>query len=196
MKDMKDFIFKSFLVAFLMIFLSNAMDPVFDTAQRREIVLELDGGEVYASDHHLFKTRNCENNRFCKTLAEAIFFEGRGESIDGQYAIAYTVINRRDAGRWPDDVVSVVNQRINGTCQFSYVCQFSRESLSNKIRSERESWTTALTVAYDVYYYETYDNTGGADHYYNPDKVSRTPRFAQVYTSVADIGNHKFFRSH
>ncbi|MEY2909484.1 MAG: hypothetical protein RLZZ602_2007, partial [Pseudomonadota bacterium] len=43
-------------------------------------------------------------------LAVAIYFEARGESIDGQMLVAETIINRVADERWPDTVCEVVKQ--------------------------------------------------------------------------------------
>lgn len=136
----------------------------------------------------------CNQTPECKLLAEAIFFEGRGESVAGQYAIAFAVVNRRDDWRWPDTIKGVINQRIHGTCQFSYICQISRTMQSKMMVKENESLTTALNIAYNVYHFKVEDPTNGADHYYNPRKVAK-PKFAKVYAFADSIGAHQFYRS-
>lgn len=142
------------------------------------------------------KDELCEKHAECKKLAEAVFFESRGEPIDGQYAVAYAVINRRDTeNRWGDTVTSVVNQKIMGNCQFSYVCELNNDVRRKMISNNPESWSQSLEVAFNVFNFEVPDLTNGADHFYNPRKVSRTPHFAKVYEYVATIGEHKFYRS-
>jgi spore germination cell wall hydrolase CwlJ-like protein len=50
-------------------------------------------------------------------LATAVYFEARGESLEGQYAVARVVMNRAASGRYPPDWCSVVKQ----PAQFSFV---------------------------------------------------------------------------
>ena len=50
-------------------------------------------------------------------LATAVYFEARGESLEGQLAVARVVMNRAASGRYPPDWCSVVKQ----PAQFSFV---------------------------------------------------------------------------
>jgi spore germination cell wall hydrolase CwlJ-like protein len=50
-------------------------------------------------------------------LANAVYFEARGESLQGQLAVAEVVINRSRSGRYPATWCGVVTQR----SQFSFV---------------------------------------------------------------------------
>ncbi|MET0481751.1 MAG: cell wall hydrolase [Aestuariivirgaceae bacterium] len=62
------------------------------------------------------------SERFC--LAEAIYFEARGESAPGQMAVGQVIINRAKNPAYPRTICDVVNQnahRVN-RCQFSYRC--------------------------------------------------------------------------
>lgn len=137
----------------------------------------------------------CARHPQCVKLSEAVFFEGRGEPERGQYAIAFTVINRRDANRWPSTVSEVVHQKIRGKCQYSYVCQFDEDRKNRAILKEPKAWQKSMKIASEVYFSKVTDFTGGADHYYNPNKVERAPKFSNVYTQVASIGDHVFYRS-
>jgi len=50
-------------------------------------------------------------------LATAVYFEARGESLEGQLAVARVVMNRASSGKYPPDWCSVVKQ----PWQFSFV---------------------------------------------------------------------------
>src|SRR5688572_10043919 len=50
-------------------------------------------------------------------LAQAVYFESRGEPLTGQLAVARVVINRAASGLYPSDYCSVITQR----SQFSFV---------------------------------------------------------------------------
>lgn len=198
--DLLKFTFGSIVGCALLAGISNIVDAVNQPITEIKLPLST------SYDHTYFRFQSgavegsdkfCEQNRQCKKLAEAIFFESRGEPIRGQYAVAFAIINRRDSWRWPDEVEDVIAQRIRGVCQFSYVCDLDEETREEMIASRvnADDWKKSLDIAYDVYYYEVQDFTNGADHFYNPKKVSRTPHFANVYEFVTVIGDHKFYRS-
>lgn len=132
------------------------------------------------------KEFQCLDDIQCQKLAEAIYFEARGESKDGQVAVAHVIMNRVNSPYYPDTVTDVVDYR----CQFSYRCD---GSLKRGIH-EKKAWNRAVEVAELVYTGEVPDPTNGADHYANPRKLKRQPRWMQVYDMVAVIGNHQFHR--
>ena len=57
-------------------------------------------------------------------LAEAIYFESRGEPLEGQIAVAEVVLNRVDDRSFPKTVCGVTRQGVGSGrgCQFSYAC--------------------------------------------------------------------------
>ena len=65
--------------------------------------------DKYASNTQLDEQTSC--------LATAVYFEARGESVEGQLAVARVVMNRAASGRYPSDWCSVVKQ----PAQFSFV---------------------------------------------------------------------------
>jgi spore germination cell wall hydrolase CwlJ-like protein len=69
-------------------------------------------------------------------LRKALYFEARGESLKGQFAVAEVILNRVDSPDFPDSVCSVVNARGRGACAFSYVCAGSR-SMSDAVSRDR-----------------------------------------------------------
>ena len=58
-------------------------------------------------------------------LTQAIYYEARNESEEGQAAVAEVVINRSRAGNYPRDICQVVYQRNSRTCQFTFTCDGS-----------------------------------------------------------------------
>lgn len=71
-------------------------------------------------------------------MAVAIYFEARGEPIDGQMLVAETIINRVADERWPDNACDVIKQ----PNQFS----FYSDGRSDRPRN-LEAYTTAVLVA-------------------------------------------------
>src|SRR6476660_1713686 len=59
-----------------------------------------------------------------KCLAEAVYFEARGEAVRGQIAVAQVILNRAFSGKYPDNVCGVVYQNKPGhlACQFTFAC--------------------------------------------------------------------------
>lgn len=65
--------------------------------------------DKYSAGEPLDEQGNC--------LATAVYFEARGESLEGQLAVARVVMNRAASGKYPPDWCSVVKQ----PWQFSFV---------------------------------------------------------------------------
>lgn len=177
------------------IMLSITVAEIPNESLHNKVVIDLDlvynPSPILKSDEDM-----CIENVQCRILAEAVFFESRGEPTKGQYAVAFVVRNRRDnERRWGDTIAKVVNSKRDGVCQFSYVCQLDRATMNRMMNRSYDAWVKSLQVAYNVYYFVVDDWTQGADHFYNPAKVKRTPRFAQVYEYVAHVGGHKIFKS-
>jgi spore germination cell wall hydrolase CwlJ-like protein len=72
-------------------------------------------------------------------LASAIYFESRGEPLDGQLAVGQVVINRAESGRFPTSYCGVVYQ----PSQFSFV----RGGRMPAINTASEAWHNAQAIA-------------------------------------------------
>ena len=59
--------------------------------------------------HSIYTYRNDQHNLNC--LALNVYFEARGEPLDGQYAVAEVTMNRVASGRYPSTVCGVVYQK-------------------------------------------------------------------------------------
>ena len=68
-------------------------------------------------------------------LAGAVYFESRGEPLDGQLAVAQVIINRAESGQFPESYCSVVHQR----SQFSFV----KNGRMPQPRTSSAAWTRA-----------------------------------------------------
>ena len=66
-------------------------------------------------------------------LAEAIYFEARGEPVEGQFAVAEVVLNRVDSPKCPNSICKVVRQGTGRkpACQFSYNCDGKLEYIAS-----------------------------------------------------------------
>ena len=126
-----------------------------------------------------------------KCLAEAIYFEARGEPLAGQQAVAQVVINRLKNPAYPKTVCGVVYQNKNkrNRCQFSFACDGIRD-----VVSQGESWSTAQKLAGDVLNSRIppIADVGAATHYH---ATYVRPRWARKMSKVDKIGHHIFYRT-
>jgi hypothetical protein len=124
-----------------------------------------------------------------RCLAEAIYFEARGEPVDGQAAVAQVVLNRVRSGLFPSNVCGVVYQDRNRpfACQFSFAC----EGRSLRIE-EPAAWATAVRVAQDVVSGANYNPLVGEAVNYHANYV--TPYWASALQRVDRIGHHIFYK--
>jgi hypothetical protein len=79
-----------------------------------------------------------------KCLAEAVYFEARGEAVRGQIAVAQVVLNRAFSGKYPDTVCGVVyqNKHRHLACQFTFACDNNPDVIR-----EPDMWDRAQKIA-------------------------------------------------
>jgi len=123
-----------------------------------------------------------------RCLTEAIYFEARGESIEGQYAVAEVILNRVDNANYPNTICAVVNQGTGRryACQFTYTCDGIPE-----VVTDNRAWSRAGQIARIMMDDAPRTLTRGATHYH-ADWVN--PSWAQVYPRTARYGQHIFYR--
>ena len=123
-----------------------------------------------------------------RCLAEALYFEARGESPTGQVAVAEVILNRRDSGAYPDSVCGVVRQGTGERyrCQFSYHCDGIADAIG-----DREAWDQVGRVARVMIDGAPRELTAGA-MFYHTRAVS--PSWSDVFAETAEIGAHVFYR--
>jgi spore germination cell wall hydrolase CwlJ-like protein len=121
-------------------------------------------------------------------LAQAVYYEARSETVEGQKAVAEVVLNRVRDSRFPKSVCGVVYQgRYRDTgCQFTFTCD---GSLRHK--PSGEAWDRARAVALNVSLGFSAPLTNKATHYHT-DYVNPYWKAGLVETTV--IGTHIFYR--
>ena len=79
-----------------------------------------------------------------KCLAEAVYFEARGEAVRGQMAVAQVVLNRAFSGKYPETVCGVVyqNKHRHLACQFTFACDNNKDVIR-----EPDMWERAKKIA-------------------------------------------------
>ncbi len=119
-------------------------------------------------------------------LTQALYFEARGESLKGQFAVAEVILNRVDSPAYPKSVCGVVGQRGGGSCQFSYVCDGRSDAMA-----ERGALDRAKRIARVMLDGAPRALTDGATHFHT--KGVR-PAWAKRFPRTAAIGAHLFYR--
>ena len=123
-----------------------------------------------------------------RCLAEAIYFEARGESTRGQVAVAEVILNRVDSRRYPKTVCKVVKQGTGkrNLCQFTYTC----DGIPDRIH-EKRAFLKAAKIAKLMLDGRPRVLTGNATHYHT---TAVSPRWSKKLTKTALIGDHIFYR--
>jgi len=133
------------------------------------------------------RDRRLARERFC--LAAAIYYEARGEPLDGQQAVAQVVLNRVADARYPGTVCGVVFQDENRRhrCQFSFACDGRPERPRPGV-----AWTRSLDIAREFLNGFAYTPVAAATHYH-ADYVAPVWSRSREMTRVGKIGNHIFY---
>ena len=126
---------------------------------------------------------NAEMSREVKCLAQAVYFESRGEPLSGQLAVARVVVNRASSATFPDDYCSVVTQR----AQFSFV----RGGNIPEPNRSSQAWHRAKAIA-RIAHRELWQSEVGDALYFHATHVS--PRWARKMQTRARIDSHIFYR--
>src|SRR5258707_1489021 len=82
-----------------------------------------------------------------KCLAEAVYFEARGEAVRGQIAVAQVVMNRAFSGFYPSTVCGVgyQNKHRHLACQFTFACDRGAD-----VVREPDMWDRARKIANSI----------------------------------------------
>jgi len=123
-------------------------------------------------------------------MATAIYFEARGESREGQMAVAQVILNRVKSPAYPKSVCGVVYEGSGHRrgCQFSFTC----DGVADRI-NDRNAWRTAKSIAEKA----LTDPDGvlvadiGNATNYHASFVS--PRWSDKMKMVDVIGQHVFY---
>lgn len=149
---------------------AEAIEP--DPAPVRRTLAEL------VADHGGAETDDSEH----ECLAVAVYFESKGESLQGQLSVAEVVLNRTRSGRFPASICGVVKQR----SQFSFV----RGGRFPPIARSSAAWRKAVGVA-RVAIRDLADGPAPRALFFHATYVSPSWR---GLTRVATVGNHIFYR--
>jgi len=123
-----------------------------------------------------------------RCLAEALYFEARGESVKGQFAVAEVILNRVDQETYPDTVCGVVKQGTGRKyqCQFTYTCDGHAEVIAEPKAFDRVAKIARLMIDGAAR-----PLTKGATHYHTR---AVSPSWSRRLPRTATIGVHHFYR--
>jgi hypothetical protein len=148
----------------------------------------------YVEDGYLPTSRRVEiatDERGC--LAQAIYHEARGESADGQLAVANIIVNRVLSRRYPSSLCGVIYQNADKgrhRCQFTFACDGRADT-----PTERRAWARSQALAERVYARYAQGKSLGmlpkSALFYHTTNVR--PNWAYTYSRVAQIGAHVFY---
>ena len=127
-------------------------------------------------------------------LAEAIYFEARGEPLLGRIAVGVVILNRVKEKQFPNTICGVVhaghyndkNVPLRNRCAFSYWCDGKPE-----IVSDLTAWTDAVVLTRLILHGITVRSILSANHYHS---IFVNPKWSQNVKELMIIGNHKFFK--
>ena len=161
-----------------------AVDPAADPAAANAATDDSDAdASTYASLSEAVAAQDMPDqlDGDLKCLAEAVYFESKGEPLSGQLAVAKVILNRAQSGRFPKSVCSVVTQ----AGQFSFV----RGGVMPRVSTGSASFRTATAIA-QLALRDGWSSAADDALYFHARRVSPGWRM----TRVASIGNHVFYR--
>jgi spore germination cell wall hydrolase CwlJ-like protein len=115
-------------------------------------------------------------------LAKAVYFESRGEPIEGQLAVAEVVMNRAASGRYPTGLCDVITQK----AQFSFI----RNGHFPTPDEASEAWRKAVAIA-KIASDKLVSTLPSDVLWYHADYVA--PAWGKRLTRTAQIGLHIFY---
>jgi spore germination cell wall hydrolase CwlJ-like protein len=153
-------------------------------------------GEVNADNQHaktpaerlgLFDEKSRARSEKC--LAEAVYFEARGEAVRGQIAVAQVVMNRVFSGFYPTTVCGVVyqNKYHHMACQFTFAC----DKVADVVR-EPDMWDRAKRIAKAMLDGELWLPEVGKSTHYHAYWVH--PSWVAEMKKMYKFGVHTFYR--
>lgn len=146
-------------------------------------------GTLDYSDAYLASLPRTAGGSDWECLSEALYFEARGETARGLFAVAEVILNRVDSGDFPNSVCSVVNQGTGRlyACQFTYTCDGHDEVIH-----EPGAYARVAKVARLMLDGANRPLTDGATYYHT---TAVSPSWARRFERTAQYGVHLFYRA-
>ena len=157
-------------------------------AARLNAALPADDADFAPARPFVLAAQGPERERAVLCMTQAVYYEGAAEPLEGQQAVAQTVINRIRHPDFPKSVCGVVYEgsTLPTGCQFSFTCDGSLA------RSPVEPyWSRARAVAEAALGGFVAQAVGSSTHYH-ADYVF--PRWGPQMVKVIQLGAHIFYR--
>jgi Cell Wall Hydrolase len=127
-----------------------------------------------------------ERERRC--LSTAIYFEARGEPLQGQIAVGQVILNRVRSPQFPETICGVVYQgQMAPGCQFSFACDGKTDTPKND-----SHWALAQKLARQITSGQVWLSEIGYSTFYHADYVS--PQWKSAMNKIDSIGRHIFYK--
>ena len=124
-------------------------------------------------------------------LAENIYYEARGEPLDGQYAVAEVTLNRVRSPFFPKTICAVVHDTRWDPLRRRFTAHFSWTQMEGRGEPWGPLWQQSIAVATAVID-EAHMPVVPDALYYHANSVQ--PYWANTRRVVARIGSHVFYR--
>ena len=149
-------------------------------------ILNTRNAKIYSVEQ-LTKVPFIKGGKNWECLANAIYFEARGEIIKGQYAVAEVILNRVASPAYPNNVCAVVYQGSarRNACQFSFMCDGRAEYIG-----EPKAFLQSGKIARIMLNGAPRELTEGALFYH---AKSVSPTWIKKMRRTATIGYHYFY---
>jgi hypothetical protein len=166
---------------------SDGSESGESVAPKGEVNADNQLGKTPAERLGLFDERSRTKSEKC--LAEAVYFEARGEAVRGQIAVAQVVMNRAFSGYYPGTVCGVVyqNKHRHFACQFTFACDNSRDVIREPDMWERAKKIAKAMLDGQIWLPEVGKSTHYHAYYVHPSWVSEMKRMYK-------FGVHTFYR--
>ena len=153
------------------------------------VYLSKNNEKQFFSKKALDSLRMPKINREMKCLSEALYFEARGEQIEGQIAVADVIINRKNSNQFPSTICRVVSEGSHKkhACQFSYNCDGKLELIYDK-----KTYSRIVKLSSMILNGAFSDVTNGAT-FFHASEVS--PSWSKKFQKTRRIGRHIFYKN-
>jgi len=145
-------------------------------------------GDAVMTEAFLSTMTTPKGNSEWECLADALYFEARGEALQGVFAVGEVIMNRVDGAEYPNTICGVVHQGTGRkfACQFTWTCDNNSDDIGNAAAFGRVGKVAKLLV----------DGlprrlTAGATHYHTK---AVHPSWANRFPRTASIGAHYFYK--
>ena len=130
---------------------------------------------------HSQQVKTAQAEKTC--MAEALYYEARGEGERGQEAVAEVILGRLRSGKHADSICGVVYE----PHQFSFL-----EDGSMLRKRDQDAWVSANQLAGRILSGEIVTSMTRQATYYHEVRIK--PGWAKTLVRTAQIGNHVFYQ--